>query len=100
MNGIIEELKRDEKEPVPDFITIFSPENYNAENTDEYSGDEIMVSLHNLPGSQLRAPAEINCSEPLSDSDTSDDYVIPFTELVKQRRLIDASRYKRTTAKC
>ncbi|CAG4944415.1 unnamed protein product [Parnassius apollo] len=56
------------------------PENCNAEVTDEDSGDEDLVSLQNLPGSQLRAAAEVqygnNCDDDLS-----------LAEVNKRRRL-------------
>lgn len=35
---------------MPTQITIFPPENANADVTDEDSGDEEFVALQNLPG--------------------------------------------------
>lgn len=59
LNEIIEELEEDLEEVVCDSIIILPPENCNADVTDENSGDENQVSLHNLPGSQLRAQGEV-----------------------------------------
>lgn len=92
LNEIIEELERNEEQDFPDSITIFPPENYCAEITDEDSGDENVVSLHNLPGSQLIAPAEIMYPESSSDSDASEDYVVSLAELSKRRRLAPSTR--------
>ncbi|KAK9693525.1 hypothetical protein QE152_g34150 [Popillia japonica] len=40
-------------------IVLMAPENCLADLTDEDSGDENFVSIDNLPGSQLRAEAEV-----------------------------------------
>ncbi|KAK4880424.1 hypothetical protein RN001_008570 [Aquatica leii] len=43
----------------PDSIVILPPLNANDAVTDEDSGDEDQIVLNNLPGSQLRAEAEV-----------------------------------------
>lgn len=43
----------------PDGIVLFPPDNANDENTDEDSGEEDFLTLNNLPGSHLRAEAEV-----------------------------------------
>lgn len=55
LTEIIDELERsdDEDAIMPSTITNLPPENANAEITDEYSGEENIVTMHNLPGSQL-----------------------------------------------
>ncbi|KAK9744115.1 hypothetical protein QE152_g8089 [Popillia japonica] len=40
-------------------LVLMPPENCLADLTDEDSGDENFVSIDNLPGSQLRAEAEV-----------------------------------------
>ncbi|CAH0401860.1 unnamed protein product [Chilo suppressalis] len=85
LNEIIEELDKDEDQPIPDIITILPPENCNADVTDEDSGDENLVSMHNLPGSQLRAQAEVYFGELSSDSDSDDE--LSLAQLAKRRRL-------------
>ncbi|CAG5058878.1 unnamed protein product [Parnassius apollo] len=60
LNDIVDALHNiDSDDDLPSEITIFPTEDPNNEITDEDSGDEEFVTLHNLPGSQLRAPAEI-----------------------------------------
>ncbi|KAK9728686.1 hypothetical protein QE152_g17120 [Popillia japonica] len=55
-----EELEHiDDETNVPDNIVILPPENANEENTDEDSGDEDVVEINNLPGSQLRSEVEV-----------------------------------------
>lgn len=63
-------------------ITIFPPENACEYITDEDSGDEDNVYPNNLPGSQLRAPAEINLTQQ-EDEDTGFDAEdhIPLAQL-------------------
>ncbi|XP_036327532.1 uncharacterized protein LOC118740145 [Rhagoletis pomonella] len=82
LNEIIDELEKlDDETPFPRNITIFPPDNANAEITDEDSGDEEIVTLNNLPGSQLRASAEIEYMS--SDSDDDD---VPLCSLAKRSR--------------
>lgn len=83
LNEILEELEQNEEEEVPDSIVIMPPENCNAEVTDEDSGDEDFVLLQNLPGSQLRAPAEVEHGD---SSDDNDDY-LSLAQLSKRRRI-------------
>lgn len=73
LNDIIEELEKDNNEAIPYRIIILPPENYNADVKDEDSGDENLVSMHNLPGSQLRAPAEVRFDSLSSESDSDSD---------------------------
>lgn len=87
LNDIIEELERNEDEPVPDSITIFPPENCNADITDEDSGDENIVTLHNLPGSQLRAHAEVINENSSSSDDDDEEHTVPLAQLAKRPRL-------------
>ncbi|KAK9727481.1 Transposase IS4 [Popillia japonica] len=63
-------------------ITIFPPENACEYISDEDSGDEDNVNPNNLPGSQLRAPAEINLTQQ-EDEDTGFDAEdhIPLAQL-------------------
>lgn len=51
LHDIIEELENaDDDVPIPSSIVILPPENANADVTDEDSGEEDDVTLHNLPG--------------------------------------------------
>lgn len=85
LNEIINELEKDEEESAPVSISILPPENCNADVTDEDSGDENYVTLHNLPGSQLRAPAELCCRS--ADDSGEDDDDVPLIQLSKRRRV-------------
>lgn len=82
LHEIVEELEKDEG-PIPDSVIIFPPENHSADITDEDSGDENQVLLDNLPGSQLRAQAEIHYGS--SDSEEEDN--LPLHQLSKRQRL-------------
>ncbi|XP_067633822.1 piggyBac transposable element-derived protein 3-like [Eurosta solidaginis] len=85
LNEIIDELEKlDDDSPFPRNVTIFPPDNANFELTDEDSGDEEIVTLSNLPGTQLRAPAEIECMS--SDSDDDD---VPLSFLAKRGRITE-----------
>ncbi|CAG4937378.1 unnamed protein product [Parnassius apollo] len=85
LNDIVDELERCEDDDLlPTQITIFPPENANADVTDEDSGAEEFVALQNLPGSQLRAPAEVTFH---MSSDEEDD--VPLSSLSKRRRTMD-----------
>ncbi|CAG4968921.1 unnamed protein product [Parnassius apollo] len=85
LNDIVDELERCEDDDLlPTQITIFLPENANADVTDEDSEDEEFVALQNLPGSQLRAPAEVTFH---MSSDEEDD--VPLSSLSKRRRTMD-----------
>ncbi|CAG4971016.1 unnamed protein product [Parnassius apollo] len=66
-------------------IIFFPPEDPNNEITDEDSGDEEFVTLHNLPDSQLRAPAEITYDDIFSDRDDSEN-VLSLPVLAKRTR--------------
>ncbi|CAK1582522.1 unnamed protein product [Parnassius mnemosyne] len=74
LNDIVDALHNiDSDDDLPSEITIFPPEDPNNEITDEDSGNEEFVTLHNLPGSLLRAPAEITYDDTFSDSDDSEN---------------------------
>ncbi|CAG5014959.1 unnamed protein product [Parnassius apollo] len=60
------------------------PENCYAEVTDEDSGDEDLVSLQNLPGSQLWAAAEVQYGNSCDDRNSDD---LSLAEVNKRRRL-------------
>lgn len=66
-------------------VVILPPENACECNTDEDSGEEDDVHIHNLPGSQLRAEAEIIFPDEDSDFDSDDDN-IPLSLLLPQRK--------------
>lgn len=86
LNEILEELENNKDgEDVPSHITILPPENCNTELTDEDSGDENQVSLSNLPGSQLRAPATVHYSDDSALSNDSDDDMC-LAQLAKEGR--------------
>ncbi|KAG7313278.1 hypothetical protein JYU34_000382 [Plutella xylostella] len=82
LHEIVEELEKDEG-TIPDSVIIFLPENHSADITDEDSGDENQVLLDNLPGSQLRAQAEIHSGS----SDSLEEDNLPLHELSKRQRL-------------
>lgn len=87
LNEILEELECTEDEPLPDFISILPPENFNADVTDEDSGDENQVFMQNLPGSQLRVQAIVHYNEPdISESDDDEDS-LSLADLAKLRRI-------------
>ncbi|KAG7308160.1 hypothetical protein JYU34_006821 [Plutella xylostella] len=74
LNEILEELECTEDKPLPDFISILPPKNFNADVTDEDSGEENQVFMKNLPGSQLRVQAIVHYNEPdISESDDEED---------------------------
>lgn len=87
LNEILEELECTEDEPLPDFISILPPENFNADVTDEDSGDENQVFMQNLPGSQLRVQAIVHYNEPdISESDDDEDS-LSLADLAKLRQI-------------
>lgn len=81
LHEIVEELERNDDFPFPDAITIFPPENCNADVTDEDSGEENEILLNNLPGSQLRTQAELQY-----DFSESEDDDLPLHQLAKRLR--------------
>ncbi|CAG5043062.1 unnamed protein product [Parnassius apollo] len=85
LNEIIEELAQNDDDDIPESITIMPPENCYAEVTDEDSGDEDLVSLQNLPGSELRAAAEVQYGNSCDDWESDDD--LSLAEVNKRRRL-------------
>lgn len=64
-------------------VTVFPPVNACADITDEDSGEEDVVQLDNLPGSQLRAPAEIKLNTGSTDDFSSDDD-LPLSTFVQE----------------
>ncbi|XP_063823717.1 piggyBac transposable element-derived protein 3-like [Ostrinia nubilalis] len=84
LHEILIELENS-NDPVPEYIAFEPPDNANTIVTDEDSGDEDNITIHNLPGSILRAPAKAvytNCTT--SDSENEDD--IPLASLQKRPR--------------
>ncbi|CAH0560088.1 unnamed protein product [Brassicogethes aeneus] len=74
MAQLLEELENDSTPDFPTDIIIFPPENANENcDTDEDSGAEDDVVPNNLPGVQLRAPAEIEVDVVGDDDADSDD---------------------------
>lgn len=87
LNEIIDELEQlDDDDPFPRSVTILPPENANADVTDEDSDNEEYVTLNNLPGSQLRAPTEIEYMS--ADSDDDD---VPLSSFAKKSRTTEES---------
>lgn len=87
----------DEEKEIPDGIVIFPPDNANNENTDEDSGEEEIVGMNNLPGSQLRAEVEIindsqTVDNEINSSDSEDD--LPLLHFVKKPINIQKKRVK------
>lgn len=60
-------------------VTIFPPVNACGNITDEDSGDEDVVRIENLPGSQLRAPAEIKLVVRQTEDYFSSDDDLPLS---------------------
>lgn len=85
MAELLEELENDSTTDIPTGIIIFPPENANENcDTDEDSGAEDDVVPNNLPGVQLRAPAEIEFDmEGDDDWDSDDD--LPLSTFVERR---------------
>lgn len=62
------------------------PENANGDLTDIDSGEEDEVNLSNLPGSQLRAPAEIELvSHAVEDVDSDPEDILPLSHFIQQK---------------
>ncbi|KAK9688454.1 hypothetical protein QE152_g35313 [Popillia japonica] len=88
LNELLDESENldveEDQDHTPINLVIFPPETANEDHTDEDSGDEELVDLNNLPGSQLRAPAEIIDSNETNenyDSDTDLDEDVPLSVL-------------------
>lgn len=65
--------------------------------TDEDSGEESVISINNLPGSQLRAPAEINVpNEEIENSSSDSEDNIPLSELARKYRTKTTKKKKKT----
>ena len=58
---------------------MMPPTNACNDITDDDSGDEDLVTINNLPGSQLRSEAGINKPPELSDYADDDDDNIPLS---------------------
>ncbi|KAK9728690.1 hypothetical protein QE152_g17124 [Popillia japonica] len=59
---------------LPDSVVLFPPNNANAENTDEDSGEEDDVTIDNIRGNQLNGPAVAGYNQKEDDSyDSVDD---------------------------
>lgn len=78
---------------LPSSITIFPPENANGAITDEDSGEEDNVCIDNLPGSQLRVPAELNFDVPppgnqeLQEVSSDDEDNLPLSHFVPLKKI-------------
>lgn len=101
---MLEELENfDLDSPAPDSITILPPENANEELTDEDSGDENFVTPNNLPGSQLRAEANLSYDgESQQDEEQwdSDDEIPLSSFATKKKKLsIKSKSRKKPTVK-
>lgn len=68
-------------------INILPPDpNFDANDTDEDSGNEEEVHINNLPGSQLRSTAEIRIIGRTDDEEWDEDDLIPLSELAERER--------------
>lgn len=76
-------------------ITIFPPDNATGELTDEDSGDEDIMTINNLPGSQLKAPTEIVFENDIGDDFSSEDDV-PLSQI---RQTLMTNNAKRSAKK-
>ncbi|KAJ8946609.1 hypothetical protein NQ318_007210 [Aromia moschata] len=80
--GVEAENANIDEDDTPVDIVIFPPENANEEHTDEDSGEDDLVDMNNLPGSQLRGHVEImdsNKTNENSDSETDSDEDVPLS---------------------
>ncbi|CAG4980713.1 unnamed protein product [Parnassius apollo] len=66
-------------------IFLLPPDTANDYQTDEDSGEEDNVSINNLPGSLLRAPAELAASTSMEKPETEDQTPPEFQEPLKKR---------------
>lgn len=62
-------------------VTVFLPINACGNITDEDSGNEEVVHIDNLPGSQLSAPAEIKVVVRQTEDDFSSEDDLPLSHL-------------------
>lgn len=99
MAELLEEIEADDDAAIPDKITIFPPDNANEDGeTDEDSGDENVVDINNLPGSQLRAEveAEIEVPSSVSESDWESDDDKPLSTFVERKpKLVKSFHYRK-----
>ncbi|CAG5050300.1 unnamed protein product [Parnassius apollo] len=65
-------------------IFLLPPDTANDYQTDEDSGEEDNVSINNLPGSLLRAPAELAASTSMEKPETEDQTPPEFQEPLKK----------------
>lgn len=84
LNEITGEIEEDEEVSANISISILPPEHCNTDVTDEDSGDESNVMIHNLPRFKLRAPAEF-CYRSADCSDEDND--IPLIQISNCQRV-------------
>ncbi|KAI4463212.1 ef-hand calcium-binding domain containing protein [Holotrichia oblita] len=85
VHELLEEIDNlDDDAQLPDSVVLFPPDNANAGNTDEDSGEEDDVTIDNLPGSQLNAPVVAVYNQKEDDSFDSEDDV-PLSHFAKKK---------------
>ncbi|KAK9736996.1 hypothetical protein QE152_g11088 [Popillia japonica] len=99
LNELLDERENldveDDQDHTPINLVIFPIETANEDHTDEDSGDEELVDLNDLPGSQLQAPVEIIDSSETnenSDSDTDPDADVPLSVLCRKSKYVSNRR--------
>ncbi|KAK9712101.1 Thrombospondin type 1 domain [Popillia japonica] len=84
LHELLEEIDNlDDDSQLPDSVVLFPPNNANAENTDEDSGEEDDVTIDNLPDSQLNAPVASVYNQ------KEDDFAIAKTTCPLNAKFID-----------
>lgn len=94
LHELLEELEHMEDINAQEIsVTIFPPENCNGSITDEDSGEEDNVAIDNLPGSQLRVPAEVNFDktplaepEDLTEGSSDEEDNLPLSHFVPLKK--------------
>ncbi|KAK4887144.1 hypothetical protein RN001_003415 [Aquatica leii] len=82
---LLEEIKKiDDVSQLPDSVVLYPPINANGENTDEDSGEDDDVTMDNLPGSQLNAPAEAIYGQKEDNLYDSEDE-LPLSNFLKEK---------------
>ncbi|KAK9727759.1 hypothetical protein QE152_g19050 [Popillia japonica] len=99
LNELLDERENldveEDQDHTPINLVIFPIETANEDHTDGDSGDEELVDMNNLPGSQLRAPVEIidsNETNENSDSDTDPDEDVPLSVLYGKSKYVSNRR--------
>lgn len=112
LHELLEEAdKLDSISEIPKNIVIFPPDNANQDLTDEDSGEEDDIQINNLPGSQLRAEAEVlesvhelndlpSVSHITAESeiwDSEDD--LPLSVYISKKRKLEINNSKQNSKK-